>query len=458
MGHLRQKYLGASPQKTLCIMPYYHQRPSIPTGECIFPRMSDELLCRIFEYLAPVQHPHLGYKYGPCLRILLVCRRWERLYCSYLYRNIDIGEKVRRIKQLGTTLGQRPDLGDAVYGVGVQFWRPSIATCEMIAYILRCCRCLRKFELHTGWTQSTWIILNAVKRAPLTALKLSGFEGGPSLQMILKHFSLPTLKEVSLARYGLGNGEEPGAPWHTSTDTTHEDLKLLLSSASPCNATTMVLADPSAPAQVTRSFLQWPARLTSLTMKCMSNPAYDSGYTVDNVQPILDDHHHTLQHISLGMLAYGSRNLPDFSSFTSLESLQIHGSNLFRVSPCSAASKLKAPQLRSLGISFNTEDQHETFPDEFGPEKIGWLEDFFDHMTPGTNVLETVSIEFYPGVSLYDPDWANTDTWPWSYIDQAVGIFAAHNVAMSYTEPHISRKEWDQAVEQRNKNAIRRPP
>ena len=192
----------------------------------------------------------------------------------------------------------------------------------MIAYILICCKGLRPFALHTFWTQSTWIILNAVKRAPLASLKLSGFEGGPSLQMILTHFSLPTLKEVSLAHHGLGNGEEPGAPWHTSSDTAHEDLKLLLSSASPCNVTIMVLADPSAPARVTRSFLQWPARLTSLTMKCMSNPAYDSGYTVDNVQSILDDHHHTLQHISLSKLPYGSRNLPDFSSFTNLESLQ----------------------------------------------------------------------------------------------------------------------------------------
>ena len=433
-------------------MPYSRRRPFVPTGECFLSRVPDELLCHVLEYLAPA-HLNFGCKYGPCLAIPLVCRRWKRLYYSFLYRNVDLGGNPRRIRQLDATLRQRPDLGDAIRMVEITFWRPDVATCKMIAYILHCCKGLRNFKLHTGWTQSTWIILNAAKRAPLATLMLSGFEGGPSLQMILKHFNLPTLRKVSLNRYGLGNGEEPGAPWYPSSDTAHEDLKLLLSSVTPCNVTTMDFAEPSAPAHVTRSFLQWPARLTSLTMKFLIHSTCAADYTVDNVQPILDDHHHTLQHLSLGILPHGIRSLPDFSSFTSLESLQINEYNLFGVSPCSAASKLKAPQLRSLEISFNTEDQHMTSPDDFGPDKIGWLEGFLDHITPRANNLETVFVEFDPEVTFLDPERM---TWPWSYIDQAVGIFAAHNVAMTYTEPEIPKKEWDEEIEGRkNKPAMR---
>ena len=293
------------------------------------------------------------------------------------------------------------------------------------------------------WTGNIWIILNAVKRAPLTMLELSR---GPSLQMILKHFNLPTLKEVSLDNFGLGNGEEPGAASYHSSDTAHNDLKLLLSSASSCNVTTMVLTFPKTPAHVTRSFLQWPARLTSLTMKALIHDF--ARYTVEDIQGILDDHHHTLQHIYLDMLPGGIRDLPDFSSLTSLESLQINWYNLFGVSPCSAASKLKAPQLRHLEISFSTEDHHMISPHAFGPDKIGWFERFFDHMTPGTNKLETVFVEFEPEVKFWSPDGTDDETWPWSYIDQTVGIFAAHNVAMTYSEPTITKREWDQATEQ----------
>lgn len=423
--------------------------------------MPDELLCRVLEYLAPERTSHSGSGFGyiPCLHILLVCRRWERLYCSFFYRNIDLGyfgwQNLRQIRQLEAILRQRPDLCDAVRMVRFESQQPSDATCEMIADILSYSKGLRNFELHTEWTQSTWIILNAAKRAPLATLKLSGFGGGPSLQMILKHFSLPTLKKVSLNRYGLGSGDEPGAPWYPSSDAAHEDLSLLLPSTSPCNATTMELFTPSAPAHVTKSFLQWPARLTNLTMSFIMNSACGEEYTVDAVQEILDDHRHTLQHISLGILTRGIERLPDFSSFTSLESLQMHGYNMFEDSPCRAAARLDAPRLRHLRISFDTEDQHETPFTDFESDKLDWLEDFVGYITPTTNRLETVFVEFDPDVSVVDLNWMYYETWPWSYIDQAVGLFAGCNVAMTYTQPRYSRKEWDQAVERRKQDEER---
>lgn len=449
MGHLRQTCLGASPHQTLCIMPDYHQRPTVPTEECFIRKMPDELLCRTLEYLAPAQDSNGLWRYGPCLPIPLVCRRWEHLFSSISYRNIDFRDTP--VKQLDATLRQRPELGVAVRGVLISINKPSDATCEMVANILRCCKGLRKFELDIEiWTRNIWIILNAAKRAPLATLELSG---GPSLQMILKHFNLPTLKEVSLDFIGLNNGEEPGAASYHSPDTAYEDLKLLLSSTSPCNVTTMVLARPDTPAHVTRSFLQWPARLTSLTMESLHNKFTHEtvAYTVEDIQGILDDHHHTLQHLSLGFLD-GDTSLPDFSSLTSLDSLQIHGINLFNESPRRAASKW-APLLRYLGISLGTFENGDFNEESFAPDKICWFEDFFGHMTPGTNKLETVFVED----QVYkEGDWVEDDYWPWAYLDLAVGILAAHNVAMTYTQPLISREEFYREVERRTLRAARR--
>ena len=432
-------------------MPYPHQHRLTPTGECFLSSMPDELLLRILKYFTPAEYFYFESEYEPCLPTPLVCRRWERLYYSILYRNIDLGlsgwTKPSRINRLEATLRHRLDLSDAVRMVRIRLWQPSDATCEMIAHILTCCNGLRKFCLNTFFNNSTWVILNAAKRAPLATLEL-GYGGGPSLQMILKHFSLPTLKELSINDYGSGNGEEPGL--YPSSDNAHEDLSLLLSSASPCNVTTMELIEPSAPAHVTKSFLQRPARLESLTMSL-----FGAKYTVDAVQGILDDHCHTLQHISLHTLARGLECLPDFSSFTSLESLQIHGDNLFAESPCRAAARLDAPRLRHLRISFERQDQRETSCKAFASDKFGWLEDFVSHITPTTNRLETVFVKFSPLVSISNLNWMDYGIWPWSYIDQAVGLFADHNVAMTYTQSRYSRKEWDQAVE-REKNKMKK--
>ena len=415
--------------------------------------MPDELLYRTLGYLAPEQNPNSGFKYEPCLPLSLVCRRWERLYCAFFYRNIDLGyfgwQNTRRIRQLENTLRQRPDLCDAVRMVGFRHDKPRNATCQMIANIISYSQGLRRFELHTWFTRSAWIILEAAKMAPLATLKLSGSYGGPSLPMILKHFGLSTLKELSLNAYGPGNGYDPGA--YISFDPAHEeDLGLLLSATSPCNLTTIELIDPVAPVHVTKTFLQWPARLTSLTMRLCG-----TRYNVDVVQGILDDHRYTLQHISLAELARPVERMPDFSSFTSLESLQIHGHNLFAESPCRAAAKLDAPRLRHLRISFDTEDQDQTDYTDFEDDKIAWLEDFFDQTTPTTNRLETVFIEFDPDVSIMDFDWFYYRNWPWSYIDQAVGMFANQNITMTYTQPRYSKKEWDRAVDRQDEEDAR---
>ncbi|KAK0512760.1 hypothetical protein JMJ35_004777 [Cladonia borealis] len=453
MPQLRQTYLGASTHQTLCIMPHSHPRPLVPTGRCFISSMPDELLCRILGYLAPVRTPNTGFLYEPCLPLSLVCRRWERLNYSFLYRNIDLGyfgwQKLRRIRQLWKTLRQRAHLCDAVRMVGFQHNQPCDATLEIVAEILGYLTGLRNFELHTKLAESTWIILNAALGAPLATLKLSGSEVGPSLQMILKHFSMPTLKELSLNGYGLGNEDEPGA-YHPSNNV-QEDLRLFLSSASLSNVTTVELIDPRAPVHMTRSFLQWPVRLTSLTMRACS-----AEYTVDAVQGILDHHRHTLQHISLPELRRGFHWMPAFSSFKSLESLQIHGQNLFMESPRWAVGKLDAPRLRHLRISFEREDQHDTHYTDFEVDRIDWLEDFFGHITPTNNRLETVFVDFDPAdVSIMDFDWFSYFTWPWSHIDQAVGMFASHNITMTYPQPHCSKKDWDRAVKRQDEEDAR---
>ena len=123
MRQSRQTNLGASADPNLSIMPYYHQRPSVPTEECFIRNMPDELLCHTLEYLAPAQGSNGLWRYRPCLPIPLVCRRWEHLFSSILYRNI--GFRDTTVKQLDATLRQRPELGIAVRG-GSNFNRSQV--------------------------------------------------------------------------------------------------------------------------------------------------------------------------------------------------------------------------------------------------------------------------------------------------------------------------------------------
>ena len=202
--HLRQCYLGPSPQRTLCLVPRPPQPPPEALGKCFIDRLPDEVLAEILAYLPPkaVVWEQQSPTYEQCPPIALVCKRWERSYDATLYRTISfVHSQWRRQypRHITKILKQRVDLRHYVRHISIEMYHMDAVTCREITDTISICQHIRNVSLHLVWSNKVWPIIRAVEMLPrLEVLWLSSYENenGPSLQMILGHFNQPTLREV----------------------------------------------------------------------------------------------------------------------------------------------------------------------------------------------------------------------------------------------------------------------
>lgn len=461
---LRQYYLGASTQRTLCLVLRPPKPPADSLGNCHISLLPDELLAEIFSYLPPETDLFNEPTYEECPPIPVVCKRWERNYDAILFRRISFVKQPmrQRHRTLVNTLQQQADLRNHVRDISVQMWHPSKATCRVIADTIAFCQATRTVSLHLGWSTKIWPIIQAVEMLPrLEALQLSGYDCGPSLQMILGHFNQPTLRHIRLSRYGLGHGDTIRAPWLPIESYSRDEGKQLslLARSHTSAMVSLELTDPSASPHSTKTLLKWPSTLVRLCLSQLTNSVYWSHYTLDMVGPILSIHRESLQHITVDIIPGGKNEdntwtrsgIPDFSKFHCLRELRLSAYNILAEKPSKAAEKLAAPVLRHLGMSFCTEDQHRVSWKEFTKDQVLWMTDFASQKpTGGTNTrLESISVDFNPE---YDP-WSLCDnddmTWPWEYVQQAEQQMSRCNMIMKYSKPGCTRDEWDQIVADR---------
>lgn len=459
MVRLRQSYLGSSPQRTLFIVPRPPQR-SQPLGKCFISSLPDELLAQILDHLAPPNLFYHGPEYEKYLPILIVCERWRRLYEPILYRGIDLGhagwQKPRRTARLVKTFEDRPGIPGHVREIHIQIYQPSDATCRMVVWVIQCCKSLRKLSLHMTMSSTVWPIIHTASKLPrLETLQLTGYEGGPALQMILTHFDLPTLKELHLSRYGLSVDNGPKAPWRSVAGSTPPSLDHIFSHHS-CNGavTALSLTDPSAPPDITKSLLQWPAHLTSLSIDFLAHSIYALMYTVGAMQQLLDTQCESLQHVVIGIIPGQPRNIPNFCHFQRLQTLQLSKYNLLTETPHEAAVKLSPPMLRQLAISFSPEDQHQESPHDFLNDQIRWLENFASHVTVNRTAncrLDTVFVDFNPDTGRGISDEPEHMIWPWEYLEKAVQALSRYSVTMTYSTPEYTKQEWSDMLLERQR-------
>lgn len=200
---LRQCYLGSSPQRTLCLV------SSDSSTRCHVSMLPDELLADILAYLPPESNSILIPIHELYPPIPLVCKHWARVYDATLYQSVSFVEntvgKGCHASNILETLRRHPDLRKLVRNISVRLWIPSEAKCRGIADTIKSFQATRTVSLHLVWSTDAWPIIEAVKMLPhLESLQLSGIHTGPSLQMILKHFSQPNIKKIQLFGHGIG--------------------------------------------------------------------------------------------------------------------------------------------------------------------------------------------------------------------------------------------------------------
>lgn len=305
---------------------------------------------------------------------------------------------------------------------------------------------------------TAWPIIHTVSRIPcLETLRLTGCDGGPALQMILTHFDIPTLKELELSRYGLNFNNGSEALWGPVALPTPLNLDHTFPNRSyNGTVTALTLTDPSAPPDITKSLLQWPAHLARLSIGFLTHSIYALSYTVGAMQQLLDTQRESLQHVVIGIIPGDRRGVPNFSHFQRLQSLQLNKFNLLSETPHDAAVKLSPPLLRHLAISFNPEDRHGEFHHDFANDQFRWLENFASHVTVNRTAncrLDTVFVDFNPDIAMWISDEPEHMTWPWEYLEKAVQALSAYNVTMTYSAPQCTKQEWSDMLIERQKDS-----
>ena len=326
---------------------------------------------------------------------------------------------------------------------------PNQNTCNNIARIVAHCKAISKVSLHTDKDMPNHAssLFDAIQNLPrLESLHLSR----PSLQTVLGRFDLPSLKTLDLSRYGIGDRGNLSAPWPLDVPTSQQDLDQLL----PYNryhtgtVTSLSLSDPSTPLRVTEHLLRWPARLQKLSLTSLTHTKRAREYSLTSIERLLGMHCKSLRFIEIGIIPWANDGMPNFSGFPYLEQLHL-SRRLLAETPSDALSKLAAPCLHHVAMSFSTEDQHSEDYKEFATGQVRWFADFAALKTSEypTSRLETIFVHFNPTDS---PFWFSDFedvTWPWVYLDEAAQIVAQHGLKLTYSEPGWSKQEWDEDAE-----------
>lgn len=438
---------------------------------CYIHSLPVELMIDILEYLTPATKSDYEPEYYRFLPIPLVSRHWQRLYDPILYRTIDLGYrgrgKTRRTSTLSQTLETRSELRTYVKEIIIRLSRPSHVQCVIIPDIIQYCTSIRKLTLHTHMSSEVWPIIDtAGKLQKLQSLHISSQIGGPhlNLQMILSHFSMPTLKELEIRRYGLSVNSESGVPWPQTVSPTQQRVEDYFSTCHHHDTlTTLRLDAPSTPPEVTEKLLQWPRHLTSLSITNLVNANYTSMYTIAAVQTLLDTQRDSLQHVVLGrIIEKGKNGIPDLSGFQCLRTLQVSAYNFLALRPEKALENLSAPLLHHLTLSWGKEDRLKEQYFAMTETHVTWLERFAvcmtsDHATHPR--LPKIFVEFSPDNHLWAENYISRfivgnfgnawegPEWPWDYLEVAARALSGYGVDMTYSEPIWTRLEWRQKVD-----------
>lgn len=479
--HLQQSLLGSSLQGELCIvLRSSHIEQPI---KCFISALPDELLTQILDFVSPPKRGYNDGEYQKSLRYLRVCRRWRRVYESILYRFPDLGSldssTFRLPSILLRTLEQRPDLGICVSKFEFKFsgfYRRTSVYPTLAELLHSCHSSVRHVKVHAHWEDAAfWNVIHCLQVCGrLHTLHISSISTHPrvacGLKTILEQCDIPSLRTLTIDRYGICPAENPSAStracYHRILDLLVDGLSNLLRGRRGKGAmTTLRVRVPSIPVHITDQLVQWPARLVSFSLTILGRTVFFRQYTAVWAQQMLDYHRESLENVELGMLSRSDRSpllMPDFSQFPKLRTLQLFSYNLLAEEPLVAAAKLigGTSTLKHLQICFEREDEPWGATEGFGPTQLQWFQAFLtapitmtESISPDDRLfhsLDTIHIRFEPDVDITSdlqddsqplPAKNDVPPWPWRHVDQAASAASKLGVKMKYAAK-FTRREW----------------
>jgi hypothetical protein len=113
--------------------------------------------------------------------------------------------------------------------------------------------------------------------------------------------------------------------------------------------------------------------------------------------------------------------------------------------PSIAFSKLAAPLLRSLSLSYCSEHEPIERFEDFQAEQVDWLREFASLRKASGSKLVELHINFSPDNRCRVEDDEVIPPWPWEYVEQAKHVVADYGMTLEYEDSSWdikSREEW----------------
>jgi hypothetical protein len=448
----RQTFLTTSSGGELCITPLSPSYSFLPEQRQNGPisTIPEEVLLEIFSYIDRIDGNEL-------VAIPLVCRSWRRVYepirfrritCTRWYKTYGRGH-IYQARLLSEALQNRPHCCNYPQLLKINLYKPSEGACRILTEIIGRCQNIRSVHLQ-ALELCTWPLLHAIRSLPrLETLHLHY----PSLHLIFEVFGPLPLKNLYLHRYGVGkSATDPSSQWRPELSISQHNLESLLPPTRfhTGSLTSLTLHDPSAALHVTEHILRLPKRLEHLSITSLITAFRWSEYNCAAIQHFLSIHQQSLKSITLGNIhsPRGTKRLtPNFTSFPCLEKISMSAHDIIcQETPSIALSKLAAPLLRSLSLSYCSEHEPIERFEDFQAEQVNWLREFASlrKESPSSKLVE-LHINFSPKHCRVS-DNEVIPPWPWEYVEQAKQAVAEFGMTLEYEDSsrHFqSREEWN---------------
>lgn len=130
---------------------------------------------------------------------------------------------------------------------------------------------------------------------------------------------------------------------------------------------------------VTELLLAWPSALEELYLSFPRRGSRASAcHTGTFIDTMAHVHHKSLRKLELGPIPSEAAGIPDLSSFTELEQLQIYVYDIYAETPSEMSSRLSAPKLRRLILDYMPTLEESGV---FEGNEVMWLMDFIQALT-----------------------------------------------------------------------------
>lgn len=190
-------------------------------GETITSKLPNELLADIFGYVLANDDSEDDDEQDKWLRLFLVCKRWRDVAEPFLYRRLyhrlELGNGSRSdelaIDQWIEMLESRTRLCHYPRSSKITLRRSDETICAKVTKIVTYCRQIRELDLYAELEPNLSSLLHQIETLPLTHFRLCGPNGDPSVDTIFKYFDIPSLRHMTLSRWGWSKDGDLATPW-----------------------------------------------------------------------------------------------------------------------------------------------------------------------------------------------------------------------------------------------------